>query len=64
MEGERDLWACASEMIRRHGREARAHAIARVSELATAGDDEGVLIWKLIAHRVAQLQKDPGGRRH
>jgi hypothetical protein len=51
-------------MARRHGEDAFAHAIARVVELADAGDDEGVVVWRLVIHRIAQLRRRPFGLIH
>jgi hypothetical protein len=56
---ERELWAYAQELARRLGKDARAHALARVVELSDAGDDEGVIVWRLVLHRIAQLRMRP-----
>jgi len=54
-----ELWACAAEVIRRHGNGAQLHVAERIGSLGLAGDVAGVHAWKLIAQRVDQLSRSP-----
>jgi len=42
-------------MLKRYGEKALEESAARVDELATAGDDGGVAVWRRIADAVGQL---------
>lgn len=55
-----ELWACASQVLRQHGDRADEHIASRVIELALAGDEEGVLVWKAIAARLDRLCDSTG----
>ncbi|AYJ86911.1 hypothetical protein D3Y57_14385 [Sphingomonas paeninsulae] len=57
-----ELWACAVAMERQHGAKADEAVAQRVTELALAGDYDGVTNWKIIASRLDQL-KYPAARR-
>lgn len=58
--GERELWACAIEMLRQHGEDAPVRVAARIGAMVLAGDTAGIATWKAIAHRLDQLAKgDP-----
>ncbi|MFD1950269.1 DUF6961 family protein [Sphingomonas arantia] len=52
---ERELWACAQQVIQEHGHHAPEHIAERVATLALDGDVAGVETWKRIADRVDQL---------
>lgn len=52
-----ELWACANEMIRRHGADAAIHAAMKADELLEAGEHQGASTWRLIVHRVNELQR-------
>lgn len=52
-----ELWACANEMIRRHGEDAAIQAAMKADELLEAGEHEGSTTWRLIMHRVHELQR-------
>lgn len=56
MISEWELWACANEMIRRYGEDAAIHAAMRADELLEAGEQQGSATWRLITHRVNELQ--------
>lgn len=51
-----ELWACASEMIRRHGADAAIHAAMRADKLFEANDDDGAAAWRAITNRIGSLQ--------
>lgn len=59
---ERELWACAHEMIRQHGEDAATRAAMRCDELLEAGDRLGAVTWKRIMDRIEQLHAPPGDR--
>ena len=42
-------------MLKRYGEKALEESASRVDELATAGDDDGVAIWRRISDAVGQL---------
>lgn len=54
---EWELWACANEMIRRHGEDAAIQAAMKADELFEAGEMDGSRTWRLIVHRVNELQR-------
>ena len=60
MISERELWACAQQVLRQHGDGADLFLAERVAALAVAGDSGGVLTWKAIADRVDQLRDRQG----
>ncbi|QGP79983.1 DUF6961 family protein [Sphingobium sp. CAP-1] len=57
-----ELWACAQQVIKQHGAKAPLHVAARIAELATEGDADGVQAWQAIAARVDQLMDYRTGR--
>lgn len=61
-----ELWACAQRVVEQHGTKAADHIASRVTELAEAGDEEGVRTWLAIADRIDQLvdYKGTGRARH
>ena len=56
---EWELWACANEMIRRHGNDADIHAAMKADQLFEESDDTGAGVWRLIVHRVNGLLEGP-----
>jgi hypothetical protein len=52
---EIDIWRAATLMLKRYGEKALEESAARVDELATAGDDNGVAVWRRISDAVGQL---------
>ena len=55
MLSDRELWACANEILRNHGEDAPLHVATRIGALAVAGDMPGVATWKEIARRIGAL---------
>jgi hypothetical protein len=55
----RELWACANEVIRQHGAEAPRFVAERIGALALAGDKAGVSTWKAIAAKMDALISEP-----
>jgi len=55
MPDDRELWACALQVERQHGKDAPRFVAERIGALATAGDEEGMATWKAIARRLDQL---------
>jgi hypothetical protein len=56
---EWELWACANELVKRHGREALLKASLRQLELQEERDEEGAYAWHLIGLRVLKLLQKP-----
>ncbi|MDB5701456.1 MAG: hypothetical protein JWL66_1655 [Sphingomonadales bacterium] len=52
-----ELWACALTLERRYGQNVATIIAKRISELAVAGDHDGVANWKIIASRIDQLKE-------
>jgi hypothetical protein len=52
---EIDIWRAATLMLKRYGERALEESAARADELATAGDDNGVAVWRRISDAVGQL---------
>ena len=52
---EIDIWRAATLMLKRYGEKALEESAARIDELATAGDDDGVAVWRRISDAVGQL---------
>ena len=59
MISDRELWACAQQVINHHGPDVDRFIEARKTALAEAGDDAGVEAWLAIANRVDQLRRSP-----
>jgi hypothetical protein len=58
---EWELWACANQQVKEHGRGALTKAGQRLLELEAAGDVEGHITWTLILERIIKLlRKEPG----
>jgi len=66
MISERELWACAHQVLKQHGAKADAFVAERVAMLATAQDEAGVRTWRAIARRLDRLRDatDQGALRH
>jgi hypothetical protein len=58
---EWELWACADELIRRHGNDAAVKAAVRTDELLREGDLDGAATWQAILKRIEELQAPPPG---
>jgi len=54
---DRELWACALQMERRHEKDAPRFVAERIGALAVAGDQPSVATWKAIAQRLDQLRR-------
>jgi hypothetical protein len=52
---EIDIWRAATLMLKRYGEKALEESASRVDELATAGDNGGVAVWRRISDAVGQL---------
>lgn len=57
---ERELWACAQQVLRQHGEGVDRFIAERVASLAHSGDRAGVGTWVAIADRVDKLRDDQG----
>jgi hypothetical protein len=59
MISDRELWACAQQVIDHHGPDVDRFIAARMTALAEAGDEAGVTAWRAIALRVDALRREP-----
>lgn len=55
MLSDRELWACANQVLESHGEKAPVFVAERIGALALAGDMDGIANWKAIARRLDQL---------
>ncbi|MDP9412523.1 MAG: hypothetical protein M3Q08_00130 [Pseudomonadota bacterium] len=53
---EREIWACAHEILRRYGDAASFHAAHRADELLEKSDIPGQRIWLRILRCIEQLE--------
>ena len=53
---EREIWACAAEVMRRHGEAAASHAAGRAEELLEKSDRAGNRTWLRILRRIEDLE--------
>jgi hypothetical protein len=61
---EIDIWRAAALMLKRYGAKAPRKA-QRADELASAGDDNGVAVWRRISDSIGQLVNTiPPGAAH
>jgi hypothetical protein len=61
---EIDIWRAATLMLKRYGERAEESA-TRADELASAGDDSGMAVWRRISDAVGQLMNTtPPGAVH
>ena len=61
---ERELLACAHEMIHKHALDAPIHAAMRADELMAQSDLDGARNWQLILRRINHLLEPQGRRGH
>jgi hypothetical protein len=52
---EMDIWRAATLMLKRYGDRALEESASRADELASAGDDNGVAVWRRISDAVGRL---------
>lgn len=50
---EWELWACANQVHKLHGKNAPVHVAEQLGALALAGDEAGIRAWQEIAKRLA-----------
>ena len=63
MISDRELWACANQVLNHHGPDVDKFIAERMAALAAAGDEAGTKAWLAIAARVDQLrQTSPQGQ--
>lgn len=53
---DRELWACAQQVLNHHGPDANDFIAERMAALAADGDGAGTRTWLAIAERVDQLR--------
>jgi len=62
---DKEIWACANQVLRQYGDAAWFHATQRADELFAAGDREGQSVWLRILRRIEQLEQiKPDARIH
>ncbi|APR53881.1 hypothetical protein CA223_15700 [Sphingomonas koreensis] len=54
---DREIWACAHQLMRQHGTEAWFHAAQRADELLASGEIEGHRTFLRILDRIKQLEQ-------
>lgn len=59
MLSDRELWACANEVLQQHGSAAPEFIAQRIGAMVLANDIEGMRVWKEIARRAADLMLPP-----
>jgi hypothetical protein len=52
---EIDIWRAATLMLKRYGGRSFEESVSLADELASAGDDNGVAVWRRISEAVGQL---------
>jgi hypothetical protein len=57
MISDRELWACANQVLQQHGDRAPVFVAERIGALALAGDEAGVAAWRAIATRMDRLNR-------
>lgn len=60
MLSEWELWACANQVLTKHGDKAPLHVAEQIGALALAGDAAGIQTWQAIARRIGQLTGKDG----
>ncbi|ATE65514.1 DUF6961 family protein [Rhizorhabdus dicambivorans] len=59
---EREIWACAHQVMRQYSDVAWFHAAQRADELLAGGDQEGCRTWTRILKRIEELENlEPEG---
>jgi len=54
---EKEVWACAHQIMQQYGDAAAFHAAQRADELLLANDQEGSRTWLRILNRIEALEK-------
>jgi len=54
---DREIWACANQILRRYAEAAWLHASQRADELSASGDTEGQRTWIRILRRIETLER-------
>ena len=58
---DRELWACANQLVEQHGRGAVIKGGERLLDLEAAGDVEGHNAWVMIRERITKLLREAPG---
>lgn len=59
---DKEIWACAHQLLRQYGNSAWFQASRRADELLAAGDLEGQRVWTRILGRINELDNlEPEG---
>lgn len=54
---DREIWACAHQVMRQYGDVAWLHAAQRADELLASCDHEGYRVWMRILKHIEDLEK-------
>jgi hypothetical protein len=60
---EIDIWRAATLMLKRYGEKALEESATRADELALAGDDNGVAVWRRITDALGNSSTPPRAAR-
>jgi len=55
---DRELWACANEVLKTHGNKSTLFVAEQIGALFLAGDEDGIKTWQAIARRITELSSD------
>ena len=53
---DREIWACALQVLETHDRDAERFVAERLGACALAGDQAGLAVWKRIARRIDEIR--------
>ncbi len=54
---DKEIWACAHQVMKQYGDVAWFHAAQRADELLEADDQDGHKTWMRILHRIKELEQ-------
>ncbi len=52
---DRELWACANQVLQTHGENGPLYVAKQIGALALEGDAEGIAAWQQIARNLSEL---------
>lgn len=58
MLSDRELWACANEVLKTHGNKSALFVTEQIGALFLAEVEDGIKPWQAIARRIAELSSD------
>ena len=60
MSRDQELWACALEVERQHGRAAFLHASMEIDRLDADGERDAAAVWREVLKRIEALESGSG----